>query len=29
MRDTRSQMEKKGGRHETDSGEVLFLRKNS
>jgi hypothetical protein len=29
MRDTRSQMEKKGGRHESDRGDVLFLRKSS
>jgi hypothetical protein len=29
MRDTRSRMEEKGGRYETDSGDVLFLRKSS
>lgn len=29
MRDARGQMEKKGGRHESDRGDVLFLRKSS
>ncbi len=28
-RDTPSQMKKKGGRHETDRGDLLFLRKSS
>lgn len=29
MRDTRSRMEEKGGNHETDRGDVLFLPKSS